>query len=64
MLKVILVRHANIDLLDPAPEDPPLNAAGRARAQALARVVGTAGVTAIFTSPLIRTKQTVEPSRK
>ncbi|MFI5895083.1 phosphoglycerate mutase family protein [Actinoplanes sp. NPDC051513] len=58
MITVLLVRHADIDL-PPASADPPLNATGRARAEALARVVGRAGVTAVFTSALTRTKQTV-----
>jgi phosphohistidine phosphatase SixA len=62
MRTVLLVRHADIDL-PPAPDasDPPLNTAGRARAEALAHVAGMAGVTAIFTSSFVRTKQTVEP---
>ena len=60
MIKVVFVRHADIDL-PPASLDPPLNASGRARAQALAHVAGTAGITAIFTSSYARTKQTVAP---
>ena len=60
MLKVLLIRHADIDLPRASP-DPPLNASGHLRAQALAHVVMTAGVTAIFTSQFLRTKQTVEP---
>ena len=60
MLKVLLVRHADIDL-PRLVDDPPLNAAGRARAQALAHVTGMAGIGAIFTSTLARTKQTVAP---
>jgi broad specificity phosphatase PhoE len=58
VITVLLVRHADIDL-PPTSADPPLNAAGRARAAALARVVGPAGVTAVFTSTLTRTQQTV-----
>jgi phosphohistidine phosphatase SixA len=62
MIVVLLVRHADIDLPPPpGSNDPPLNAAGRARAEALAHVAGRAGVTTIFTSPFVRTKQTVEP---
>jgi phosphohistidine phosphatase SixA len=60
---VILVRHADIDI-PPAPgpdEQIPLNAAGRARAEALARVAGAAGVTTVFTSAALRTKQTAAP---
>ena len=60
MLKVLLVRHADIDL-PRRDDDPPLNAAGRARAEALAHVTGMAGISAIFTSTLARTKQTVAP---
>jgi phosphohistidine phosphatase SixA len=60
MITVLLVRHADIDV-PPASDDPPLNAAGRRRAETLAHVAGTAGVTSVFTSSLIRAKQTVEP---
>jgi phosphohistidine phosphatase SixA len=60
MKRFLLVRHADIDL-PPTSSDPSLNAAGRARALALARIAGTAGITAIFTSALERTKQTVAP---
>ena len=38
-----------------------MNAAGRDRADALARVFGLAGVTTIRTSQFIRTRQTVAP---
>jgi broad specificity phosphatase PhoE len=63
---VILVRHAEKagagdPEFDPAsPADPPLNAAGRERA-ALARTLGEAGVTAIYSSEFARTRQTVAP---
>jgi broad specificity phosphatase PhoE len=60
MIKVLLVRHANIDQ-PPASQNPSLNAAGRGRAQALARVAGKAGISAIFTSSYARTKETVAP---
>lgn len=64
---VFLVRHAEkavpgdpeFDARNPA--DPPLNAAGRARAEALARTLEEAGVTAIFASEFARTQQTVAP---
>jgi phosphohistidine phosphatase SixA len=65
MIKFLFVRHGDIDLqAPPASREPPgpsLNAAGRARAEALAHVVGTAGITDIFTSKYARTQQTVEP---
>lgn len=61
MKTAVLVRHADIDL-PPTSADAliPLNAAGRQRA-ALARVVAPAGVAAVFTSSVLRTKQTVTP---
>jgi broad specificity phosphatase PhoE len=62
MKTVLLLRHADIDLpAGPEPAVLPLNAAGRARAEELARVVGGAGVTAVFVSPALRTQQTAEP---
>ena len=60
MATVLLVRHAEIDL-PPTSADPPLNAAGRQRAEALARMAEPAEVKSLFCSPLIRTKQTVQP---
>jgi phosphohistidine phosphatase SixA len=61
VITILLVRHADIDL-PPATADPSLNDAGRARAAALAHVVGPAGVTTVFTSSLKRTKETVAPT--
>lgn len=64
---VLLVRHAekamegDPELVGAPPADPPLNAAGRERARALARTLGEAGVTAIYASEFARTRQTVEP---
>jgi phosphohistidine phosphatase SixA len=64
---VFLVRHAERAApgdpeFDPAdPSDPPLNAAGRARAVELARVLEEAGVSAVYASQFKRTQQTVEP---
>lgn len=63
MITILLVRHADIDL-PAASQDPPLSEAGRRRAEALAHVVGAAGVATVFTSHLRRTKETVEPTLK
>jgi phosphohistidine phosphatase SixA len=60
MITVFLVRHADVDV-PPASQDASLNAAGQARARALAHAVGAAGIKAIFTSKLRRTKETVAP---
>jgi phosphohistidine phosphatase SixA len=60
MITVLLVRHADIDL-PPGSNDPPLNAKGRARADTLAHLAGSAGVTTVFTSTFNRTKQTAGP---
>jgi phosphohistidine phosphatase SixA len=57
---IVLVRHADVDL-PPATTDPGLNAAGRARAEALAHVLGSAGVATVFTSSFTRTRETVAP---
>ena len=62
MKTIILLRHADIDPPPgPAPDNWPLNAAGKARAKELVRVVGATGVTAVFASPASRTQQTVAP---
>lgn len=60
IVAVLAVRHADIDLPRTGP-DPDLNAAGRLRAEALARMAGGAGVTAVLTSELRRTRQTAAP---
>jgi broad specificity phosphatase PhoE len=61
MTTVLAMRHADIDV-PPAGADPPLNAAGRRRAAALARLVGGAGVSAVLTSEFARTRQTAAPT--
>ena len=55
---VILVRHA--EKATQAP-DSPLTAAGEERARELARVLDSAGVTAILTTQYPRTKLTAQP---
>ncbi|HWS86467.1 MAG TPA: phosphoglycerate mutase family protein [Pyrinomonadaceae bacterium] len=59
---VFLVRHAE-RAREPA-QDPPLTDAGKARAEALARLLSGAGVKAVYTSQFARTKQTAEPLAK
>jgi Histidine phosphatase superfamily (branch 1) len=59
MVTVLLVSHTDIDL-PPGSSDPPLNADGQARARALVHVAGSAGISAIFTSEFVRTKQTIK----
>jgi phosphohistidine phosphatase SixA len=55
---VYLVRHA--EKLDDSA-DPPLTAAGRARAELLARMMADAGITRILSSDLDRTRSTASP---
>jgi phosphohistidine phosphatase SixA len=59
---VFLVRHAERGQ-EPA-QDPALTEAGRARAEALARLLSGAGVKAVYTSQFARTRQTGEPLAK
>lgn len=56
---VILVRHAE-KAAEPAA-DPPLTDAGQLRANELARVLGSAGIDAIYTTPFARTRATATP---
>jgi broad specificity phosphatase PhoE len=56
---VIVVRHADKDTIPKA--DPPLTAAGVARAKALAAAVADAGVEAIITTELLRSRETARP---
>ncbi len=57
---VFLVRHAE-KAQDGDAKDPELSAAGRARAEALAKIVKDVGVTAIFATEFKRTQQTAAP---
>ena len=56
---VVLIRHA--DVTSGAGTDPPLNAAGTARAQELRHVLGDSGITAVFVTSLQRTQATAQP---
>ncbi len=58
-ITVFLIRHAERE--DEPRQDPPLKKEGVARSQELARLLGNAGIKAIFTSQFTRTKQTAEP---
>ncbi len=64
---VIVIRHAEKDLSVSAT-DPPLTAAGQARAQQLAQMFGDAQnlghVDAIYVSPALRNRLTAEPLAK
>lgn len=55
---VVLVRHAEKEA---GSGDVPLTKAGQARARELRRVLGDAGIRAIYTSDALRTRQTAEP---
>ncbi|HSK63907.1 MAG TPA: phosphoglycerate mutase family protein [Pyrinomonadaceae bacterium] len=59
---VFLIRHA--ERADEPRQDPPLTEKGTARSQKLARLLGAAGIKAIYTSQFARTKLTVEPLAK
>jgi broad specificity phosphatase PhoE len=53
---VILTRHA--EKAATPPKDPPLNEAGKKRAEALATMLADSGVDAIYTTEFQRTQQT------
>ena len=60
-LTVILVRHAEKAVVPPENKDPDLSAAGVARAEALKKMFGDAGVAAIYVTQFKRTQQTAKP---
>jgi phosphohistidine phosphatase SixA len=55
---VLVVRHAEKDM-DPGDGDPPLSAAGRERAAALARLLGKCPIDAVLATKYRRTRDTV-----
>lgn len=57
---IILVRHAEKGG-EPGDRDPELNDAGRLRAAALARVLGDANISTIYSTPFLRTRNTAAP---
>ncbi len=57
---VIIVRHG--EKAANGGSDPDLSSAGRARADALARILKDSGITAIFTTELKRTQETAAPT--
>jgi phosphohistidine phosphatase SixA len=57
---VVIVRHAEKTTNDGS--DPDLSSAGRARADALARILKDSGITAIFTTEFKRTQETAAPT--
>ena len=62
---VFLVRHAEkADGAGVDSKNPELSAAGRARAESLARMLRDAGVAVIFASEFTRTQQTAEEVRR
>jgi broad specificity phosphatase PhoE len=69
MQTIWLVRHAHrLDFIQPEwfetaiyPYDPPLSAEGLARSQSIAEELGQLSIDLIFTSPFLRTIQTVDP---
>ena len=60
-LTVILLRHAEKDLVDPDAPNPPLSADGKARAEKLIGVVNKYQPDAIYSSDYIRTRETARP---
>src|SRR5438094_5024410 len=56
---IVIVRHA--EKASDGGNDPDLSSAGRARADALARILKNSGITTIFTSEFKRTQETAAP---
>jgi probable phosphoglycerate mutase len=63
-VELLLIRHARPEREenpDGRPADPPLDAVGRAQAQALARWLARETLDAIYASPLRRARETATP---
>ncbi len=61
---IFLARHAEKAEAAADPKNPELSAAGRARAESLARMLKDAGAVAIFATEFTRTQQTAEEVRR
>jgi len=57
---IVIVRHA--EKATNGGGDPDLSSVGRARADALARILKDSGITAVFTSEFKRTQETAVPT--
>lgn len=60
-MTIILVRHAEKQIVPPENKDPDISAEGEKRAMELAKMFGDAGIGAIYVSQYKRTQQTVKP---
>ena len=60
-MTVILVRHAEKEVVPPENKDPDLSAEGLARAEELRKMFGNTGIAAIYATQFKRTQQTVKP---
>lgn len=60
-MTIILVRHAEKQIVPPENKDPDISVEGEKRAAELAKMFGDAGIGAIYVSQYKRTQQTVKP---
>ncbi|HKR59287.1 MAG TPA: phosphoglycerate mutase family protein [Pyrinomonadaceae bacterium] len=58
---VILVRHAEKEVVPPENKDPNLSSVGKERAQEIARMFENTGIVALYATQYKRTEQTVSP---
>lgn len=59
-MKLVLIRHG-LPLRTETTADAPLSDLGRAQADAVARWISREGIDVLYTSPMIRARQTAEP---
>lgn len=67
MTKFLLIRHGETDYVDEALAgriDSPLNEEGVQQAETIAMILKHLPISAIYTSPLVRTQQTAQPLAK
>jgi broad specificity phosphatase PhoE len=58
---IILVRHAEKQIVPPENKDPNISPEGEARAKEIARMLSGSGIAAIYATQFKRTQQTVNP---
>lgn len=64
IFNLYLVRHAEKELSEDNPKDPPLTECGEQRAESLAAFLSSVDLDAVYSTDYLRTRNTAEPVRR